>query len=569
MANKARQRRPFGGARTSCARLANLASLTLLAIPALAFPRPALAQYPDAYIVPRGVLRVSFEPSYTSWRERYDSTGNVEGLGADFTDSTAGARLFPTMYGAQAAIRGIVADDAYAVNLGNFRLLRDADVRRTPFHFQFGLTNWLTLTASIPFVTTRSQVTFTTDSTDANVGWNQLAAEAGNASAGASFQSLLTQLEAGASYVESQIAAGAYGCPTDPMCDEASATVNRARAFAGNIAAMSGIDATGTLVDELPPFAPLQGSAAGTAISAEAVSISTALASFGAPALTATVPLPTTRIGVEGVNAVLTDSAFGYLLQPLEFSKYRNTLGDIEVGFRTGLLQAGPVRAVLVTTARLPTGKRDLPDHLLDIGSGDRQTDFIFGLETVLQPSRFFALAMSGSYTLQLPDRLQRRVTPHTVPIVPLTAQSAVDRNLGDELRLVAYPSLRLSDAFTAYFSASYWKKGADSYESCTPYAPTELPLPAGSTCGLDFESAMRTLYLGAGIHYRAVRGRRGVSLPVEAGIDYHAAFRGEGGQTPKDAGVYFYLRLYYRLFGGNEPAGTPEGPDNPLVPNP
>jgi len=543
--------------------LANLAIVVFLGT--LLLPSSALAQYPDAYIVPRGVLRVSFEPSYTSWRERYDSTGNIEALGADFTDSTAGVRLFPTLSPAEYAIRSLIGDSAYAMNVGNFKLLRDADVRRTPFNFQFGLTNWLTITASIPFVSTRSQVTFTADSTNANVGWNQIAPEANASTAAASLQSLLVQLEAGASYVESQMAAGAYGCPSDPACDDAAAMVARARAFASGIGAMSGINASGTVVSELPPFAPLANSAAGTALRSELTFISDSLVSLGASGITAAIPLPSIGIGPDGVNAVLGDSAFGYLLQPLEFSKYRNALGDIEVGFRTGLLQEGALRAVLVTTVRLPTGKRDLPDHLLDIGSGDKQTDLIFGLETAWQPTRFLALAASGSYTLQLPDRLERRATLHTVPIVPASAQSLVNRNLGDELRLAVYPSLRLSDAFTAYFSASYWKKGADTYSSCTPYVLPQVPLPSNTTCGLDFETSMRALYLGGGVHYRAVRGRRGVSLPVEAGIDYHAAFRGAGGQTPKDAGVYFYLRLYYRLFGGAPSAGS----DNPLVPNP
>ena len=46
---------------------------------------PAAAQYPTARVLPRGVLRISLEPRYTSYDFRFDPNGNVELLGTDFT----------------------------------------------------------------------------------------------------------------------------------------------------------------------------------------------------------------------------------------------------------------------------------------------------------------------------------------------------------------------------------------------------------------------------------------------------------------------------------------------------
>ncbi|MGD2136498.1 MAG: hypothetical protein PVF27_10070 [Gemmatimonadales bacterium] len=535
---------------TAMVHLAALASLFTL------IPARAAAQYPDAYLVPRGALRVSIEPSYRSWRERYDAEGNIEPLGTDLSDSAAGVRLIPTLLDPERAVGRLIGEPAYEMNAGVWTVDRDADIRRVPFNVAFGFTDWLTVTASLPLVTTRSQVSFSVDSGSANVGWNQVATQAANAAATGQIQTLLADLEAAAAYVEAEIAAGSYGCPTSTTCDQARAAVDRTRAVADDLAALLGIDASGTVAAQLPPFAPLAGSAAGLALADAVSDLSAELAGFGAPTVGGALPLPSGAVTADDANAVLTDPAFGYNLFPLEFNKYRNLLGDLEIGLRVGLLQEGPLRAVAQTTVRLPTGTHEDPDHLLDLGTGDRQTDVEFGLEAAWEPVASLALAASARYTLQLSDRLPRRVTSHDRPIVPAVLEAVVERNLGDEVRLGVYPSLRLNESFRAYFSARYFRKGSDRFT-----VPNGLPsvTPAPTDDALEFETAMRSVSLGGGVHYRSVAGRRGPTLPIEAGIDYRAAFRGSGGQTPMDASVTVYLRLYYRLFGEVETAQEPQ----------
>ena len=61
----------------------------------------------------------------------------------------------------------------------------------------------------------------------------------------------------------------------------------------------------------------------------------------------------------------------------------------------------------------------------------------------------------------------------------------------------------------------------------------------------------MRALSFGAGIAYRADMTSTGRTLPIEAGLNYRSAFSGSGGQTPKASSMQLYLRLFYRLFGG------------------
>ncbi len=510
---------------------------------------PAAAQYTDARLVPKGVLRIGFEPQYLSYRERFDPAGLTEPLGTDFSDSAAGVRLFPTLAAPQSALGSIIGDPAYAMNLGAFRTTLDADIRQFPLTLQFGLLGRLTLTARVPLVTTRSQVDFAVDSTVGDVGWNQLATQSGNSGlALQAVQTLFAEIDAAAAAVDQRIAAGDYGCPTSPQCDDARAAVDDARQLKLDLATLAGVDASGSPADILTPFAPLSGSPAGTALLAAIQDVVARLTALGAPAVTAIYPLPGASVGAGGVNEMLADSAYGYAASPLAFTKYGMRLGDIEVGLRLGLVQSRSLRAVIATTVRLPTGKLDDPDHYLDIGSGDKQPDVEFGFEGTWEPGSFLGLAGSASYNLQLSHDLARRVTSHVRPIAPLATRATVSRNLGDELRAALHPSLRLSPSFTAYGTAAYYRRSADTYALVGTPPNGEAP----DASELAFQTSMTSWSFGGGIHYYHM-GRSGRDLPIEAGIDYRAAFRGEGGQTPKHGSVTFYLRLHWRLFGGGE----------------
>jgi len=506
---------------------------------------PAATQYPSAHLVPKGVMRISFEPLYMNLHDRFDADGNIQPLGTDFTDSSAGTRLIPTMAGAQLAIRSITGDPSYAIDAGAFTATLEGDIRRLSFDFHFGLADWLTITARLPLVTTRAQVDFAVDSTGANVGWNQAATQAGNVSARATIQSLLMELETGIQYVSAQVASGGYDCPAGPTCAEAQDVVARAQQIKVELITLSGLDESGAVSSVLPPFSPLASSTAAQAILSAVADLSSDLQALGATAISAAYPFPSSRVGAQGISDMLGDSALGYAADPLAFTKYRNQLGDVEVGLRMGLLQRATLRTVVSATVRLPTGKLDSPDNYVDIGSGDRQPDLEIGVEGYWQASTFLSLAANASYNLQMGSDLVRRVAPHDEPLAPLSTRATVSRSLGNEIRAGLFPSLRLSDAFTVYGSAHYYRKGTDGFTLSASDAGSGLDASL-----LEFETARTTWSVGGGIYYRADRDRDGPTLPVEAGIDYRAALQGSGGQTPKTSAVNFYLRLYWRWFG-------------------
>ncbi|UCG87804.1 MAG: hypothetical protein JSW71_04460, partial [Gemmatimonadota bacterium] len=206
---------------------------------------PAVAQYPETNVTPRGVLRISFEPWYINYGRIFDSAGTHIPLGTPLTKDSAGADFLPSLIAPQTAIRSIIDDSAYVINAGAFKTVQEADVRRFPFNFHFGLTDRITLTASIPIVTTRMQVDFTVDSTNSTMGWNQVASNAGNPDALQAVLSLLGELQAAAAALDAAIEGGGYDCPNGPTCDAARDLLDRTRTMETDVIALTGVSPDG------------------------------------------------------------------------------------------------------------------------------------------------------------------------------------------------------------------------------------------------------------------------------------------------------------------------------------
>ncbi len=509
---------------------------------ALSSAGSARAQYLDARLIPRGALRIDFSPRYTNYNLRFSfgtpgiADGTAEPLGTDLTVDTAGSNIFPTFSGAENAIRSLTGDAAYRLNVGKFSTIRDADVRHFPFGFALGVSQRLTVRLNIPIVTTRSQVTFTSDTTDANVGWNLANENYGDAAADAA--ALISELSAAISEIEAMIAAGDFGCPTGPGCDQARGIVMRATTLLDNLFALTGLGAGAEAV----AFAPLATSAAGAAVLAEIAAVALELQALGASPVTAALLLPTGRLSADDIDSLLTGPDFAAL--PIGFNR-QTRFGDIEIGARFGLLMNATTRAVLTTTVRLPTGRPSSADNFVDIGTGDGQTDVELGIEAAFEPGNSVGLSFGASYTLQLAHSLDRRVATPDAPLVPVSRRFLVRRNLGDVIRFSAYPTIRLSSAFRVFGSVHYFRKGRDSFSY-----PGSSPAGAVDPAPLEVETEMRALSYGGGIAYRSDQTSRGRTLPIEAGLNYRAAFSGSGGLTPKTNSMQLYLRLFFQAFG-------------------
>jgi hypothetical protein len=519
------------------------------------------AQLPDPHTIPRGALRVAFDPSWLSYAELYDPAGTRLPLGTYYSADTLGSGFFPTLTDAEAAVRALTGDAAFRFNAGRFRARFDADVRRFPFSFSVGLSSRLTLTATVPLVTTRVKAAPSLDSTGSEAGWNPISGQ-GSAGALDSLTTLLTELDAAAAQLEADIAAGGFDCPNGPTCDEARALVTRIRGLSADLGALTGYGAAVGGGGPIPPLAPLAGSAAGQAIRAAIADVHAALVALGQLGLTTTVPLPAVPIDSNAVDLILTGAEFGYGALPFDRGETikLSGLGDVELGLRYGLLTGPTFRAVLDGRVRLPTGKKqDDPNDFLDIAPADGQLDVAVRLDGAFEPGSRLGVWFSGGYTRQFSDNLTRRVARLDAPIVPAAAVTEVRRQLADEVRVSLHPALRLTPSFRAFVSASYYHKGPDTYEVNGAPVPELEALTA------------RTLWtIGGGLSYRMESNRRRASLPVEAGFHYAVAVYGSQGLVPKSGRMSLSLRFFYNLWGrAPEPEPEPQPAPEPEPPPP
>jgi hypothetical protein len=501
----------------------------------------ALAQLPDPYTLPRGVLRVAFEPQWMSFAELYDAGGTRRPLGYYYSADTLGTGLLPTLAPVDDAVRSITGDAGYRLNGGRFTTRLDGDLRRIPLSLSLGLSSKLTVTATIPLVTSRMKSSTSLDTTDADAGWNPISSQ-GSAAALDSLTLLLGELEAAAAQLEAEIAAGGFDCPGGPTCQEAQALAARARGLAADLQLLTGYTAvTAATGDPVPPFVPVAQSTAGTAIRQAVTDVNQGLLALGQTGLSTTVPLPSQRLESDAVDAMLGGSDFGYdalPLNPPETIKLSG-IGDVELGLRYGLASGPTFRAVLGTIVRLPTGKKqDDPNDLVDFAPADGQLDVAVSLDGAFEPGSRVGVWFSGAYNLQLGDPITKRIARLDLPFTPQATVTEVQRNLGDEIRASIHPALRLTPAFRAFLSAGMFYKVADSYT-----------LDGAAVPELEALTSQLLWTMGGGLWYRMERNRRGVTLPIEAGFLYSQAIAGSRGLVPKGGRMTLSLRLFYNLW--------------------
>src|SRR5512143_3240662 len=326
-----------------------LFSLSIAAAAIVSLPTGRLtAQAVERTDTPRrGALRVTFDPRITTWEEVF-TPGGRQPLGAAFAGDSL-TQWQPARARAQGTVRAATGLAGYVARLGGSLLAIRSERRVTPIELEYGLTNRLSLGATIPIVRVEVRERFREKPEGSNVG--ALPDPSGYATFFTSLNTALTQLN-------DSIAAGAYGCPSSPLC---------ARALNGN-------------PDTIAMFLPTAGSEAGRQISAIVSGLSRALAdTFNIAAFSSgTFLLPEVPVPGSATATILGDRLTSLGLAPFGGSTPRHLryfAGDAEVAAKYRLLSADAYAAAVALVVRLPTGHQDSPNDAFDLATGDHQTD--------------------------------------------------------------------------------------------------------------------------------------------------------------------------------------------------
>lgn len=497
---------------------------------------------------PKGTFRIDLRGSFESADQRLFD-GRREDYLADFGSSALGSDRIPLLSPTDALVGAIIGQPSYRLNLGRERARGQLTIGTGSIGGALGLTRRLTLFANVPFVTTRVQSNLTLDSTASDAGINPAHPVFGNSTDQALAAQFVQNFSAALAELSDSIGSGAYA--GNPSLDAmARALLSRGTSLRDQLSLLSN-DPTGA-----SPFLPTAGSSAGGAIQAVITGLQDTLANqLSVPGFTSQPVLPVARVSQADLSSFVSAPAGPLAALPIFESKI-SRMGDMDVGAIYTLVdrfdrpgQTGGLRLSVQGLLRLPTGRRDDPNNLTDVGTGNGRYEL--GLSGLMDlGSGNWGTRLSGGYLVRFSSFRVRRITAPGQPYAEFSRLGNVRLNAGDILDLGARPFYRLARNLAVHGVVDYWRAGKDAarYESSSDSLPG---IDAGILAGQSGRSA---LALGGGLTYvgrgaRECTPGRKCGFPIEASWSYSTVVSASGMPVPKFRTTRLEIRWYQRIW--------------------
>jgi hypothetical protein len=515
-------------------RLPALAALFVFAASDLA------AQVLDDALVPRGLARIEVSPIFSSWDSRFGRDGakaEEQRLGEDLT-TTAAHTLFPGADALRSAVEAITGNAGYAPVFGETSARVTADVTRVDLGAHLGVFDWLTIGVTVPITRTRTNldVWFRPDTITGDLGVNPSGAGATGVS---SFLQALAAAETAAQTHAAQVCASS---PGSPGCTSAQALATRTSTFHASASSAYGASV----------LFPLASSGTATALSQSVATLSADLLAAGLPGIGPAMPFATERLTEADFWSLPQNAQLGYA--PLGSVKAPWSVGDTEITATVRLVGGEPdsgappssFRMDVLATAllRLPTGTVDDPDVLLDIGSGDGQTDMEGRVLARLTTGRL-GLHLGGRYGVQRSRTLVRRVAPPEMILAPAFTRQLVEWEPGAHYGIEIAPVWRFTDELNLVAEYRGFRKYRDSYRLVDPTSAVAV-----DTRVLEMESGITLHEIGGSLRYDTLGRLSSGVRPLQAHLRIMHAVAGGGGQTPVTTQIELGVRLFRNLWG-------------------
>lgn len=514
------------------ARLAFLGALVVLASGA-----PLAAQAVERTDTPRaGAVRISFEPSITSWGRVYTGAG-LEALGYPLTGDTVGGAHIPQIARMEQDVRTASGVMGFVASLGQGMLSARQEQRVTPITVEIGLSDRLSFSVTVPIVRVSTRTSFQLSPAGTSLGANPLATTAG---ANLEYGDFFSQFSSSLTQLADSINKGHYGCPgAAPSCTTAMALLARGQAVRDALSrSVYGVGSTGS------PYLPLAQSDAGAGIDSTVSQIQQQLqTAYHVPGFNATFLLPADSVTGDVFAQLLNDTTFGFGYLPLRNS-WRYGLGDIELKTKCRLVATPAYAMALAAVVRLPTGARDSTLDVLDIPVAGHQTALEGSLiqELTLWHHLWLNLSVRGGKSTG--STRAQRVAPLAAFLMPYQATTVLNWDIGDYLAVDFAPMYKLAPQFAVGVTAGYFTKRADTYgyqsaqDSVDLATKLGVPVPASV---LAQGTADRWVRLGVAVTY--------ATPDVEGSFSVEQTVSGAGGDVPEAMVFRLVMRVGRKLF--------------------
>ena len=532
-----------------------------------------LTSLDDATVVPRGSVRVGFGVSFSRADKRFASgrpggaaRGERESLGGDFPLDSLAPGAGETIGVLTPTLRSLSGQTALSLSLGALGIGINRDVRTIPFTLDVGLTSRVTVGVLVPYVLVRNDVAVIPGAAG-NLGLNP----AGSVTAARTRNgTVLAQMNAAATRLRTQLAA----CESDPSgagCGVINANRQAALAFLTQVdaAAMDLATVYGTATAAGARFAPIVGSSLEQSIFARLSAFNVVYQNFlSLPAeslLVTARPVGATRLTLNDVGTILSDSTFGVAAGPIASTEHGH-VGDIEVGGKLllydgfaastarRLAQNSGVKLRLAVGAayRFATGTTATPSNFTDIGTGDGTADIeARGYLDLVIGNHFWQSAVVR-YGVPMSDTVTMRIPDPANPLFPEAfRERVVDRKPGKYMEAEWNPRLVLNDFFAVAGQYRYRHKDVDSFTgtfNVTDASGNPITLDAAALGPFSDAEEHRA---GLALSYSTVAAyARRSGAPLELTLLVTRVVRGAG--VPATNTVALSARWYTKIFGPN-----------------
>ena len=521
-----------------------LATALVLLCPAASLPAQLT---PEG--APKGALRFDIQGAFQS-ADRRIFGGQTEDYLADFGSPAFGSNRIGPLRTADSLVGQLLGQSGYRLNLGVERARGQLTVGSGIIGAALGVTSKLTLFAHFPYVATRVQANLRNDSTSGDGGLNPAHPALGNPTDQAQADAFFSSFDNALADLQNRITSGSYlGNPSlDSLAREIAARGLEVRD------ALYGLTRDPS---QASPFVPLAGSPAGQQIIATVRGLQDTLAnslSVAGSGFTTDPVLAAGHLTDQQFADALVNPGGPFQVFPLLDSRI-SRMGDMDVGAIYTLIDrfdrpghTGGFRLAITGLLRLPTGQRDNPNNLLDVGTGNGRYEAGAYGTADLGVGRLGA-RLSGGYLLRLPALRIRRVSNVGTPYAGIATLTNVRENAGDVLSLGAKPFLRLVRNLAIHGTVDYARIGPDAvaYDSPADAIPgiSANALANGTRSSVAVGGGLT--YVGRAAH-ECEQGRR-CGWPIDAAWNYSTVITASGGRVVKFRTTTLEIRWYQRLW--------------------
>ena len=513
----------------------------------------ATAQVSDDSLVPRGRIRLQFNPVFTAWESRFGErteggslVSGEETLGSDLTDET-GVSLFPTVADLERHLQALTGNGNYSGVLGATSGRVSQDVTRMDLGVHVGVFDWLTVGVMVPLVKSHTSVDLAVqqNGVGSDLGINPTVAEA---------DAVQRFLDALSGAHASSLAQATTLCSADPgsgACSAAQSLASRLGSF--SVSSAGAYSASG--------FFPMAGSSIAQSLTDAVSSLDADLVGAGLSGIGAPIVFSTELLSQQSLMESPMVAAFGINGTPLRGLNTLWALGDVELsalarvleGERSDSNSATPRLSYSLAAGllvRLGTGSVDAHDVFLDLGTGDGQMDIEARVLGFLGLGSHIGVHLGVRYGVQQAYSLLKRVAPRDLVMPQASSLRAVRWTPASYIGIALEPVWRLSPELSALASYRLYSKGTDSYAILGEEQVGSVPVDIAD---LERESGTTVHRAGLGLRYSTLEAWRAgrASRPMELHLRVMSSVAGSGGHTPVATTVEFGIRLFRGVWGG------------------